>query len=291
MASKVKKLTQKEVKTVADKLEYASPEGCDQLSSKILEDIANSKQVSVFEQRKELLTLLRNDLYDEFKSLVSSLLGDYVYLYRSTKGRTKYADFQVEWLQHIRAVGENGSMFATSDAQPTQEYESDIIPNSNTHATWAVVYCQAMDALGHISDDTNLIILHTIAGAVYNHQQQKFIRTQCHETAPNTVSLPSDDDALYRMCGAEICRMIKARQKSAKKDEEVCFLKRLTIKAQDKEKIPLPQGIKNLDQTGFLWVPIPQLLPYLREVDTLFQDEINHDKFRLKGDRIFEVGT
>jgi hypothetical protein len=50
-------------------------------------------------------------------------------------------------------------------------------------------------------------------------------------------------------------------------------------------------AIKNMDQTGFLWVPIPQLLPYLREVDTLFQDEINHDKFRLKGDRIFEVGT
>ena len=73
-----------------------------------MEDIANSKQVSVFEQRKELLTLLRNDLYDEFKSLVSSLLGDYVYLYRSTKGRTKYADFQVEWLQHIRAAGETG---------------------------------------------------------------------------------------------------------------------------------------------------------------------------------------
>jgi hypothetical protein len=53
MASKIKKLTQKEVKRVADKLECASPEECDQLSTKILEDIANSKQVSVFEQRKE----------------------------------------------------------------------------------------------------------------------------------------------------------------------------------------------------------------------------------------------
>ena len=260
MASKAKKLTQKEVNSVADKLECT--EECDQLSTKILEDIANSKQVSVFEQRKELLILLRNDLYDEFKSLVSSLLSDYVYLYRCTKGRTKYVDFQLEWLQHVSAVGENGSTFATSDAQPVYEYESDIIPNSNAHATWAVVYCQAMDMLGDISDDTNLIILHTIASAVYNHQQQQFIHTQCHEIAPSTLSLPSSDDALYRMCGAEICRMIRAKQKSAKNDEEVCFLKKLTIKAQDKEKTTLPHGIKNLDQTGFLWVPIPQLLPY-----------------------------
>ena len=85
--------------------------------------------------------------------------------------------------------------------------------------------------------------------------------------------------------------MIKAKQTSAKNDEEVCFLKKMTIKAQDKGKMTLPHGIKNLDQTGFLWVPIPQLLPYLREVDRLFQSEVNHDKFRQKGDQIFEVGT
>ena len=42
---------------------------------------------------------------------------------------------------------------------------------------WAVINCQATDALGHISDDTNLIILGTIASAVYNHQQQQFIHT------------------------------------------------------------------------------------------------------------------
>ena len=226
MASRVKKLTQKEIGNVAEKLECISPEECNQLSTKILDGIANSKQVCVFEQRKELLALLRNDLYDEFKSLVSFLLSDYVHLYQSIMERTRYADFQLEWLQHVRAVGENGATFATSDAQPAHEYESDIIPNSNTHATWAVVYCQAMDALGDISDDTNLIILHTIASAVYNHQQQQFICTQCHETAPSTASLPSSDDALYRMCGAEICRMIKAKQTSAKNDEEVCFLKK-----------------------------------------------------------------
>lgn len=50
-------------------------------------------------------------------------------------------------------------------------------PSTNTHGTWAVINCQATDALGHISDDTNLIILGTIASAVYNHQQQQFIHT------------------------------------------------------------------------------------------------------------------
>ena len=89
MASRVKKLTQKEISSVAEKLECTSPEKCNQLSTKILDAIANSKHVCVFEQRKELLALLRNDLYDEFKSLVSSLLSDYVHLYQSTMGRTR----------------------------------------------------------------------------------------------------------------------------------------------------------------------------------------------------------
>ena len=58
--------------------------------------------------------MLRNDLYDQFKFLVRSMLGDYTQLYRSIKGKTKYADFQLEWLQ---TVAENGATFATCDAQ------------------------------------------------------------------------------------------------------------------------------------------------------------------------------
>lgn len=84
-----KKLTVREVKAVADQLDDLTPEECDQLSTRILEDIANSKQVAVFEQRMELLSMLRNDLYDQFKSLVRSLLGDYTHLYRSIKGKNK----------------------------------------------------------------------------------------------------------------------------------------------------------------------------------------------------------
>ena len=48
-----KKLTVRKVKAVADQLDDLTPEECDQLSTRILEDIANSKQVPVFEQRME----------------------------------------------------------------------------------------------------------------------------------------------------------------------------------------------------------------------------------------------
>ena len=184
-------------------------------------------------------------------------------MYRSTKGKTKYADFQLEWLQHIRAVAENGSTFATCDAQPAYQYESDTMSSSDTHVIWAIVYCQAMDVLGEISDDTNLIMLHTIAKSLYNYQQQQVIDKQCPETA-TSASLPSCDDALYRTCGAEICRMLKSRQQHDIRSvtcEEISFLKKLTIRAEDKKEAMLPPGIKNLDQTGYLWVPIPDLLP------------------------------
>ena len=285
-----KKLTQREVKAVADQLDCVPAEECDQLSTRILEDIANSKQVAVFEQRMKLLSMLRNSLYDQFRSLVSSLLGDYTHLYRHIKGTTKYADFQVEWLQHIRAVAENGYTFANCDAQPAYQYELDPIPTSDTNAIWAIMYCQAMEVLGEISSDTNLIMLHTIANSVYNYQLQQVIDTQRHETTV-TTSQPSCDDALYRMCGAEICRMLKSRQKGNTESTtcEISCLKRMTITAKDKERAMLPQGIKNLDQTGYMWVPIPELLPYLREVDRIFRSEVNHDKFRQRGDQIFKV--
>ena len=65
---------QREVKAVADQIECVP--AVDQLSTRILEDIANSKQVAVFKQRMKLLSMLKNSLYDQFRSLVSSLLGD-----------------------------------------------------------------------------------------------------------------------------------------------------------------------------------------------------------------------
>ena len=49
MATKVKKLTQKQVNNVADELECTSSEDVTNFQ---LDDIANSKQVSVFEQTR-----------------------------------------------------------------------------------------------------------------------------------------------------------------------------------------------------------------------------------------------
>ena len=73
--------------------------------------------------------------------------------------------------------------------------------------------------------------------------------------------------------------MIKAKQKNAENDEEVCFWKNY-------------QSSRYRDHTSTYNKSnsIPQLLPHLREVDRLFMGEVN-DKFRLKGDKIFEVGT
>lgn len=44
-----------------------------------------------------------------------------------------------------------------------------------------------------------------------------------------------------------------------------------------------------MDQTGYLWGPIPDLLPYLQEVHTIFRSEVNNDKFHQRGDQIFKA--
>ena len=53
-------------------------------------------------------------------------------------------------------------------------------------------------------------MLHTIAREVYDHQQQKIYEKK---TTPPNLPHPvsSEDGALFRMCGAEVARMMNVR--------------------------------------------------------------------------------
>ena len=67
---------------------------------------------------------------------------------------------------------------------------------------------------------TQLLVRYTTISSnnSFIHNVMKQHQAQC--------PLPSSDNALHQMCGAEICR-IKAKEKSAEIDE-VCFLKELS---------------------------------------------------------------
>ena len=51
----------------------------------------------------------------------------------------------------------------------------------------------------------------------------------------------------------------------------------------------IPIGISNLDQTGYMWVPRLQLLPFLRKVDEVVRLHINEGNFQKHGENIFTV--
>ena len=101
-------------------------------ASLILEAMKKSRHILSFPERKKLCDLLEEELFDNFSQLVSCLVDDYSELYKTTKGRTKYSDFQIKWLDHIHQVAERGAALAISDAQDDSDTEYlAILPTSS----------------------------------------------------------------------------------------------------------------------------------------------------------------
>ena len=246
-------------------------------------------------------------MFDNFSQLVSCLVEDYSELYKITKGRTKYADFQVSWLDHVHQVAEKGATLATSDAQDDSEYLT-ILPTSSAADEWSTIHIHAQLAteLEEIKSDTNLIVLHSIAKHVFNHQQERVIAHKVESTPSSTSQLSSSspDDALLRMCGAEVARSLKSlkKERNAKLkanqhesvdtlNKEIALLKSMCVPNAEKSKHDdIPLGIKNLD-SGYMWVPRPCLLPFLRKFDLMFRQQINEGNYKMHGASLFMVCT
>ena len=78
----------------------------------------------------------------------------------------RYADFQVQWLQHIRKVVELGLTIAFGDHQEEPEGELIIPPAQHVAAI-------AITTSGDVpcSSETIFAFCHTIARQVFMHQQ------------------------------------------------------------------------------------------------------------------------
>ena len=146
-------------------------------------------------------------LVEEKSTLLSvSLEYDYVLLYKTLKGRY-YADFQIKhqtccWIQVC--FGHNGCS-----------------------SSWSRWYLSSLESFGkwisgaHSTEDlgvdSNYIMLHQITKQVYNSQQMQVLESkQCQASAhisDHDTPLPtqSSGDSLFRMCGAEIGRMIRVK--------------------------------------------------------------------------------
>ena len=71
------------------------------IATLILQSLKTSRHILLYPERTELCKLLEVELFEEFSQLVSCLVEDYCELYKLIKGRTKYSDFQVKWLDHV----------------------------------------------------------------------------------------------------------------------------------------------------------------------------------------------
>ena len=218
---KTKKLRVQEVKSIAQAVREDVGTDLD-LKDKILDSMSKMKQLAVFPERQHLYSMLISpEMRPAYEKLVSSLLEDYLKLFSSIKGQAKYLDFQVVWLDHIRRVGEQGYSLATCDAQPFFDGENDSVAfNSGALDAWSGILSSALANISPLSPETNFIMLHTIAREVYDHQQQKIYEKK---TTPPNLTLPasSEDGALFRMCGAEVSRMMNVRANEKKRLEHV----------------------------------------------------------------------
>lgn len=304
MSKAKKKLRVKEVAAVAQSITNAQ----ETLPTEVISALKSCRHLDLFVDRKQLVELLEQKS-TIFEELVASISSDYTTLYKSLKGR-QYADFQLKWLDHVRQVAEYGFSLAAMDAQ-VDDCDDFCLPNSASFAKWASVCIEYTSKYSESLDtEINYIMLHWIAKEVFNSMQ-----TQVYECKQDTAASSStegtpiheathtSDDGLFRMCGAELARMIKVKSDQIRKlkhgtachdidmlKKEVAFLKSLCIRNEEKYQMQesIPTGVQNLDK-GYLWVPLPALKPFLVGVDQAFRKHVNNREFKKHGSHLFEV--
>ena len=133
-----------------------------------------------------------------------------------TPAADRYADFQVQWLQHIRKVAELGLTIAFSDHQEEPEDELIIPPAQHVAAI-------AITVSGDVacSSETIFAFCHAVARQVFMHQQSRVVSRKQHEMSAEcsdeeSIDLDESEESLYGVCGAQLHRMIHVRYQNAK---------------------------------------------------------------------------
>ena len=130
----------------------------------------------------------------------------------------RYSTFQIiRWLQRIRSVVERAERAIMEDAQCAHdEGERGAVMSQYVSSLLLAIRYGTPDAID--LRDT-LAIFHTIAREVYMIQQKRAAATtsECHDTEDTTGCIVVKSDvALYRVCGAQLYRMINVHKQKIK---------------------------------------------------------------------------
>ena len=192
-------------------------------------------------------------------------------------------------------------MLATSDARPFFDGENDSMSTgSDSVDAWADIVSNAFAEMNQLSPESNFIMLHTIAWEIFAHHQEVYkMKQNAVVSVPHPE--PSPDDSLFRMCGAEVARMVNVRKGRLQHtdmndpttqsiERQIKLLHKICIPNEDKEKLKdsIPSGIQELDR-GNLYVPLPALKSYLAAVDSAFTQHVNKESYLKHGHQLFKV--
>ena len=272
----------------------------------LLQQLSESPQFNMFPERAAFLKSVTNEGEERqcFSRFVSGLCDEYTGMISELSRipvSVRFAEMQVQWLQHVRQIMEAGERLATSDAQDV-EVGSDTTERHTELATCVASLCMGAFGESAVSTSSLLAVFHSIARHVFQYQQTRVLQmkmaklnaTQQKSTEDEEESFDvlyeDEEDSLYRICGAQMHRMIVKRSEMAGNHQaqtEITFLKQISM-SQDEKNECLPVSLLSTKRGGRI-LPKAVFLPFIKAVVQSVREEINEENFKRFGERVFKV--
>lgn len=227
---------------------------------------------SLFPERTNFWTAISNS--EELKIFVDNNIEIYLQLYiKFGKGKDKYANLFLAWLDHIRSY--TCKEFMTTGRDDWSDILYKYSPES-------------------ISEGTQRTMLASILHAVQDGIQSQIAPKLIEGSESTTRSEISDDTALYRISGWAVKSAIDHRQRDimharGKKELVESDLKLLkSMRLPQEAKVTLPIGAQLLDRGGLTFVK-SEFLPWIRAVEASMKRFLNRNGYQRYGKNIFKV--
>ena len=217
---------------------------------------------------------------EEMQTFLVGAINKYLALYEANaKGKSRYTNLYLAWLQYIRTFTcetERTSESTAKWSRVLSKHDGEL-PTDNIQRT--VISC----------------ILHAVQAGVQQEMAEKIEKIDCVESVPQEYEEKlSDDTALLRISGWALKSVIQLKKNAihaAKKNsaEDELELQLLTaLKRSPESKSSLPAGARYLDRGGLTFVH-SSLLPWAQALEASIKQHMNQAGYKKYGKQIFKV--
>ena len=231
--------------------------------------VANSLVSSPYPDRQALWESIKDT--DGLEGFVYSAVDKYVSLHEvNSKGKDKYANLYLAWLDYIRC-------FTCWTKQTLASL-----------ASLALLFGNNLTALPETKRTIVAAILHATQEGIQSQMAAKIEL----EVAPCVSELYADNTALYRISGWALKSCIDNVRKKLKLSNTDTHVQQLhlllLLKRPNSTKDSLPLGAQYLDRGGLTFVQ-PHLLPWLNAVEASMKLHLCQSVYTKYGKDIFQV--